>query len=282
MADPIWYFGPDWDLRPLVCPERDIEMPVERYGGVFQGLSGARTTRVTGLKQKFTLQLNYLTPSEYEFLEACNIRAIPGPFRLISPFKRNLLSRAASITKAVSGYDTVSQGVGVSGGIMTQIKDWPTGAPALGYNAIKVFLTGSFVRFDSRQLTPVTPGSQYTFSIYTKGVDPTDDARIGVNWFDKNRTIMGAIEYSPLTVIGNAWSRFTYTTTPPAGAYSARMLFYSGESTEIRLAAAQVESGSSATTWQIGGGAPRVIFDQLADVSPRFPYLTSTLTLLEA
>ena len=48
-----WYLGPLGDLRPLVCPEPDLSATQVRYGGLHQGLSGARTLDVTGHKAEY-------------------------------------------------------------------------------------------------------------------------------------------------------------------------------------------------------------------------------------
>lgn len=281
MADPIWYFGPDWDLRPLVCPEPDIEMPVVRYGGMFQGLSGARTLRVTGHKQQFKFELRYLDASEFAFLEACHVRAIGGPFRLLNPMKKNLLSYAGSTTKVIPGFNTSGQGVAVNFGTLSSFVDWPTGAPALGNSSVKWIPSGAYARFDPRHMFPVTPGQQVTVSVYIKGSVSTDDAKLWIDWHDKN-LIQLSSSSSALTVIGTAWTRFTFTATAPANAYTARMAINSNRNSTYYMAAAQAEYGSVATTWEIGGAAPRVVLDSFDLISPRYPYLHGTLSLLEA
>lgn len=282
MADPIWYFGPDWDMRPLVCPEKDITMPVVRYGGIFQGLSGARTVRVTGHKQEFKFDLRYLDPDEYKWLEACHLRAIPGPFRLINPMKKNLLSYNGSMLKIFSGFDTSGQGIVINGGSITAAVDWPSIAPALGNISANWNPGGGhYARIDSKHMFPVTPGVPVTISVYTKGTAPSDDAWLLFDWYDKKLASISTISTGAV-VIGNTWQRFSFTRTPPAGAYTARMGLYSSESTSIYLAAAQAEVGSTATTWEMGGAAPRVVLDSLDMQSPRYPYLNTTLSLLEA
>jgi hypothetical protein len=36
------------------------------------------------------------------------------------------------------------------------------------------------------------------------------------------------------------------------------------------------------TSWDLGGGAPAVLIDQLPSTSPRYPLMDCTITLLEA
>lgn len=279
---PIWQFGPDWDMRPLVCPEPNIEMPHERFGGVFQGLSGARTMDVTGHKQRFTFQFDYLDQADMSWLQALHLRAIRGPFRLLNPMRRNLLSPSGSLLKVVPGFATAGQGLSVSGGTLSFISDWPSAAPPLGYVAAKWVNNGTaYARIDSRHMFPVKPGQQVTASVYAKGVTSADDAWLILDWYDKNRDQISSVN-GGLTVIGSSFTRMTFTATPPTGAYTARMALWTGETTPVYLAAAQAEYGATATEWEPGGAAPRVLLDALDVKSPRFPYVNTTLSLLEA
>lgn len=280
MGSPIWYLGPDWDMRPLVCPEPDLDITVEQFGGVFQGLSGARTKTYTGAKQRFNMQLRFLEPAEFEFLEALNVRAIPGPFRLRSPLGKNLLSAHGSLLRPVPGFYTTGQGIAVQGGTLTKVMDWPTAAPALGAVAAKWTPGSNYARIDSRHMFPVTPGQQVTMSVYWKG-DSAVNAWIVADWYDKFGVQLTSVNTGNLPVT-TSWVRQSYTVTPPAGAYTARMAFWSASATPVYLAAAQAEYGASATTWELGGSAPRVILSSLETTSPRYPYVHATLSLLEA
>lgn len=280
MGSPIWYLGPDWDMRPLVCPQPDIDITVEQYGGVFQGLSGARTKTFTGSKQRFTMNLRFLTPSEFEFLQSLNVRAIPGPFRLRSPLGKNLLSRAGSVFTTTTGFYTAAQGFTVNGGALNRVWDWPSAAPALGFNAPKWTPSSSYARIDAKHMFPVTPGSPITMSAYWKG-DSAATCRFVADWYDKFGVQLSSALSGDLPVT-TSWVRQTYTVTPPANAWTARMAFYSTAAVPLYFAAGQVESGSVATTWELGGAAPRVILSSLETSSPRFPYVNTTLSLLEA
>lgn len=278
---PIWYFGPDWDMRPLVTPEPNIEMPVERYGGIFQGLSGARSMTVTGHKQRFTFQFRFLDQDEYAWLQALNLRAIPGPFRLLNPMAKNLLSAKGSLLKPVSGFNTSGQGVAVNGGVLGSTQEWPSLAPTLGNIAAKWTPLSGFARVDARHMFPVTPGEPVTISVYARG-DVAGDAWLILDWYDKALNQISSVNHGSMA-IGTSYTRLTLTGAPPAGAYTARMAVWSDETTPIYLAAAQAEYGGAATDWELGGAAPRVLMDQLSETtSPRFPYTHTTLSLLEA
>lgn len=278
---PIWYFGPDWDMRALVCPEPNIDITVERYGGVFQGLSGARTMDVTGHRQRYSFRFEFLTPEEYTWLQSLHYRSIQGPFRLLSPLGKNLLSAKGSLLKPTTGFATAGQGLAPGGGTLTRVLDWPSAAPALGDSAARWIPVSNYARVDPRDMFPVTPGEPITLSVYAKG-EVAGDAWVIADWYDKTRTELGPSTNTGALTVSTSWNRLTLTATPPAGAYTARMALWSDDTTAIRFAAAQAEYGSAATTWELGGSAPRVLFSSLETDSPRFPYVNTTLTILEA
>lgn len=277
---PTWYFGPDWDMRPLACPQPDVDITTETYGGTFQGLSGARTRTYTGSRQRFVLTLTFLEPDEFEWLEYLNARTVPGPFRLLSPFKKNLLSRQASLVTPVPGFDIAANGFSVNAGVLTRVRAWPTGVAKPGLVAAQWVLNG-FGRFDQRTRLPVKTGQPMTLSVYAKGTT-AGTANLLFDWFDITGTQISTDTSAALTV-PVSWTRLAYTATPPAGAVSVRPAMRGTGGATAQLAAAQVEFGSAATDWELGGGAPAVLLDQLSDTtSPRFPYVNTTLNLLEA
>lgn len=282
MADPIWYLGPAGDMRPLVCPERDVDITVERYGGVFQGLSGARSMTVTGHKQRFQFELRYLDEDEYSWLEALHFRNIvPQMYRLRNPFKKNMLSPQASMIKTLGDTRTVQFVGGVT--VPTSL-DWPSAAGNLGNVSTKwINRPGgtSVFRLEDRYNVPVTPGLAVTFSLYMKASGPVTGSLL-IDWHDALGNQIGSSSTVPV-VLTTSWQRVSVTGIPMAGGVRARPAFFTAmNSPDISFAAAQFEEGNTPTAWQAGGGAPVVLVDQLETLTPRFPYRNTTLTLLEA
>lgn len=280
MADPIWYLGPAGDMRALVCPERDIDITVERYGGVFQGLSGARSMTTTGHKQRFKFDFRFLTDEEYAWLDALHHRTVFGLYRLRNPFKTNLLSMQSSLVRTIGDNRSVQFTSGVAG----PVNDWPSAAGNLANQSTKWTnrSTGTQVfRVEERYHIPVTVGSPVTFSVYMKASTSLSGSII-IDWYNSARTQIGS-SGSVATSLTTSWQRFQVTGTPPAGAVTARGAFLtSATAPDVYLAAAQFEDGSTPTDWEIGGGAPVVLLDQLETVTPRFPYRNTTLSILEA
>jgi hypothetical protein len=281
MADPIWYLGPAGDMRAIVCPEPDIDITVERYGGVFQGLSGARSMTVTGHKQRFKFDFRFLTDDEFAWLEALHFRTVFGPYyRLKSPFKTNLLSPQAALIRTVGDPRTVQFTSGIAG----PITDWPSAAGNLANISTKWSnrLTGTQVfRVEERYRIPVTVAVPVTFSVYLKG-STTLSGSIVIDWYNQAGAQIGSSS-TVTTSITTSWQRFQVTGTPPVGTVTARGAFLtSATAPDVYLAAAQFEEASTASAWKIGGGCPVVLIDQLETSTPRFPYRNTTLTILEA
>jgi len=279
MSEPIWYVGPLGNLRPFVCPERDVDVTVERFGGIFQGLSGARSLNVTGLRQKFSFDFRYLDKAEFAWLEALNMRVTPGPYRLLNPFKVNRLTAAASLCKSSGGS---MEGAALTTGFTTRVWDWPVAAGDIGSSAYKwTNRAGTgVVRLDDWKKTTVTPGEQITGSVYLKGSTAVT-MFVGFDLFDRDNVSVTAPSFVSKSVT-TAWTRQNVSITVPANAVMAKLAFYTTNATpDISFTAAQVELGATPTAWELGGGAPVVSFDQMSVVTPRFPYRNTTLTLLE-
>lgn len=269
-----WYLGPLGDLRALTCPEPGITVTLVRYGGVHQGLSGARTIDVTGHKHEYSFEWRWLDMAEKTWLDALHTRHIPGPFRLLDPLRRNRLS-----TQAVSFSGSA---VTIPTATRTWVTDWPTVAGP-GYRSLRVSNWGAeqnTVTFDLGIKTAILPEEQVVGSIYLKS-DAAVSARIGFEWFDRAGGLVGT-NYNTANIT-TSWQRFSLFRVAPVGAVSATFQFRGQTyTTPVQLAAPQFQGGSAPTAWELGGGAPVVHLDQLTTTSPRYPLFDCSMTLLEA
>lgn len=269
-----WYLGPLGDLRALTCPEPGITATLVRYGGLHQGLSGARTVDVTGHKYDYSFEWRWLDASEVAWLEALHTRHIPGPHRLLTPLRRNRLStQAAVLSPSALAVPTAAR---------SWVADWPTAA---GPGARSLRLTGwgaeqNTVTLDPVIRCPVFPEETITASTYLKA-DAAVSARIGLEWFDRTGALVGTNFNT--TNITTSWQRFSMFRAAPVGAVSVTMQFRGQTYTSpVQLAAPQVQAGNAPTAWELGGGAPVVHVDQLTTTSPRFPLHDCSMTILEA
>lgn len=276
-----WYLGPAGDLRALVCPARDVNVSEVRYGGVHQGLSGARTVDVTGVKMQINLSMPYLEEADYLWLEAMHLRHIPGPLFLINPLKRNMLSKEASMSRTAyfSGPGIYSPTAGYS-----QNWEWepsyPSGVPGVrSVKRIGVPATSVTLNIDDGYKIPVTVGTTYDFSAYMKA-DSAKTVAFGIGWFDRNYGFLSLA--SSNKSVTTSWTRFDYSATAPANAALAQPFWLSTSNESFTSTALQFEVGSTPTSWQLGGGSMVVMIDQMPTISPRYPVRNSELILLEA
>lgn len=276
-----WYLGPPGDLRALVCPERNVNLSEVRYGGVHQGLSGARTVDVTGVKLQMDFAFPYMEEADYLWLRAMHVRHIPGPLFAINPMERNLLSKEAAMCRA-----SFFQGPGIYSPTASYSHNWsweasyPSGVP--GTRAVKrtgLPATSVTFNFDDGYKIPVTVGTTYVFSAYMKA-DSAKTVPFGIGWFDKDYNFLSLA--STGQSVTTSWTRFSYSATAPASAALAMPFWTSSTNVSFTSTAAQFEVGSSPTTWTLGGGASVVMIDQMPTTSPRYPMRNANLTLLEA
>lgn len=275
-----WYLGPYGDLRALECPEMNLTAPVIRYGGVHQGLSGARTVDITGFKQEYNLELEWLSASQMDWLNALFTRLVPGPLYAISPLKKNRMSSQSSAVRVGTLVNT--PGIYADQGLLTNVADYPTGV--LGAVALQNagYGSGNVIRFDKARPIPVFASEQVTFSLYLKAAS-AQAVTLVLDGFRANGTQTTSPSV-PLAVT-TAWQRFTITATTAADAVKmapALVFNLGGTYPSIKMAAPQFEASATATPWQAGSGAPRVVIDQMPITSPRLDYYHVSLSLLEA
>lgn len=276
-----WYLGPAGNLRKLFCPERDISMNLVRYGGVHQGLSGARTMDVTGYKYEFGFRWNYMTYADWSWLEALHTRYLLGPFWLLNPLKNNLLTRESA---ALQLSTNTTHGVETTNATMTGILDWPAGVGIPTYSfAVVAAGSGATVTLDEGLGFPVIAGETYNVNLYVKNTvvaGTTGTNTFAINWLDADGVLIGTPTQVTLGQSGS-WNQRSLSSVPPAGAVTGfvKMLINTGAT--YRFAAPMVNIGASALPWEIGGAASLVLVDQLSTSSPRFPLTDCSLTLLE-
>lgn len=287
-AAKTWYLGWLGDMRALPVPEPDFDLTEVRYGGVHQGLSGARTVDVTGLRQKFDFTFKYLTEAEFQFMRALHQRLVRQPNYLINPMRKNLLSSQASVGVFHTMDDNGLQNVN---GVLSYdyFQDYPTGLAVAGTRSPRIVSAATspnFVVIDGgERFIPVFLNEPITYSIYMRTTSGTANVDMYVQTMDKYGSVgVGPGVVSTKTVT-TAWQRFTVTHTPTtSGIFGARLglQFATATTYNVLLAAPQCEYGSVATAWDVGGGVVKCSIDEIDVSSHRYPLLDVDVTLLEA
>lgn len=275
-----WYLGPLGELRPLVVPEPDISINQVRFGGVHQGLSGARTLDITGHRIEYTFEFRNLDRDEFMWLEALHTRFFPGPYHLIDPLKKNRLSAQASRLLLV---DADSNGVYTAASAVSGSRDFPDTVNLPGRSLIVETADMDVVQFDSGKRIPLLTGETPLCSVYLKSEVPHEAAYLRASWYDIEDAFISNTDIDIDTSV--TWSRHWYNFVDrPGNAYGVTFsVVLLSNAIPVWFAAPQVETSTYLPTdWEIGGGAPIVLIDQMPAVSGRFPLRHATLTLLEA
>lgn len=279
-----WYIGWLGEMRPLLAPEVGLTNTEERFGGVHQGLNGARTMDTLGTRMRYDMSFKYLTNDELSFVRALYTQSIPGPHYLINPMHKNLLSSQASLTIPNSISDI---GVYVNPGILREYaNDYPSGLYVTGQRCLKVTTSNAlntYIRFDgTTKFTPWQAGETMTFSLYMRA-----DAPVSVNFVgdtvDKNN-VTAATAATQVKNVTTSWARYSMTVTQSGVMAGLRpaIVFPTVSTYNVYMAAPQLEVGAVATSFRFGGGSSKILIDQITSTSPRFPLNEVDLTILEA
>lgn len=276
-----WYAGGVGNMRALQCPDIEISMPVVRYGGIHQSLSGARTLDVTGFRQDITLTFPYMSGQDFAWLEALHSRHIPGPHRLINPMKENTLSLLASKMDARSSY---RPGIAVFGsGTWDWAIDWPAAA-GFGVRSLRHYnrssVTSGLLFDNTRGSSVVTPGETFTAAIWLKSPVANQNMTFEIVW--RNATGGQISASQQVATVGNTWTLVSVTANAPALAATGRLGLFSNSSNEYYAAAPQFVRGASVLPWELGGGELAVLIDQMPLTSPRYPLYNTSVVFLEA
>lgn len=282
MAIPEWLFGPAGDLRPLPSPEMDVVNTVQRFGGIHNAINGSRTVDVLGHRSNYEFELKQLTPDEYYWLEALYTETIPGPFKLIDPLRKNLLSREAALAKPSDATQRGLYTLGTSTLGWLQMQDSPVTWQRRGASWTNL-QDNSFVRFDRGALVPPPPDGQMTFSVYLQAQSEISVAP-SIDTFTEGVETDG-VDGTAITLPVGEWYRLEFPFQAPTGTTGVSpVLWITSEPAAgefIRIIAPQLEYGTSATDASIGGGSATVVIDTMDTTSPYFPYQNVSLKLLE-
>lgn len=274
-----WYLGPKGRIRQLPCPDKNVQARPVRYGGVHQGLSGARVQDFTGVKAEYQLSLPLLSQEEHAWIDALQTNHVRGPYFLMDPAKGNRLSTRA--THLYVGWVAAT-------GVKTQAqwsvsRDAPDAAVLAGHSLVFSGWNTTFntVMFDGNRPTVCFTGEKVTGSVYLKA-SASHTATLRFRYYDIDGEVLG--DSATVTMnVGTAWGRYSITKVTPVNAVGQVLLLTFGTvGPTVKVSAPQINAGASATAFETGGGAPQVIIGQYDCQYPHFPIRDASLTLWEA
>lgn len=288
------YLGPVGNLLalPLVGGEVDAGLTVPTAVHQIAGLRGGRVVDRTGpAKRIYQLSGEYLTTDEFSVLETLYLGGYgPGPFVLIDPWRRNLLSANQSTGTEISA-DTTGF-VAITGTLSSSTAQSVLGGRSLAWAvtaANQRMMQGTLANTTNATLlsdTPVLPSTSYTGQVKARLSVSTGTVRLDVYWF----TSAGAfISASTGTAVAQSTAAFgsalTVTATSPATAALARLSVTNtvmGAAQTIYLDQWQLEQAATAGAWAVGTGVPRVSFtSDLGQTYSLSGYVSATLELTE-
>lgn len=269
MADTAVYFGVPGNLRRLWDPTGGILATREISSSVFRPGSGvARVSRaIDGTRQ---YQLNYaaLGRKTWEYLNKFQLGGMgPGPFALLDPGRRNLLTtnQSTSTTQRGTTRGFTASGVGgaITAGAVTLGRDVPR-ALSWAFSTTTPASASLLLDKPSQYLGwPGIPviGRPYTFWSMVTGGGTTVNYQMSIRWLDAAGATISTSNSAMFTsVLTGLWPEVWVTATAPATAVWALCLVSPDVSTitagdSLSFSSFMFQEGSQPDAdWQIGSG----------------------------
>lgn len=292
------YLGPVGNLQALPSMTAGIKADLDLRAGVQQALGGARTVDYVGdPKRTYVLDRKRATADELGVLEALTFELYgPGPYALIDPTRRNMLSLNQS---SAGDYDHDSTGFSVLAGSVATTGPVTTAAQGRYHQAYTSAASGAAGtsgllagrRSTAAEVitvggaTPVRQAVDYTFQARLKHVSGTAASwRAALLWYDVDGALLSTSNGTGAVVTG-AYADYSVTAASPSTAAYA----VPGVTNDAVLAAVNViavdslmlAQASVVGPWVPGTGVPRVAFTGLGDSYPSQGYHDTALTLVE-
>lgn len=277
MSTDAFWLGPVGQLRELTAPGSGIPRSSTRIGGTHTSVDGTPTVDTLGFKGAWEFAFDWRYRTELRRLRALHHRAVDAQLRLIDPMVPNRLSLGVSTCGAtparrqlpltgdgavLRAADTAPDLIGLCSGSIA----WTP--PADG---------GLLTERTPLRSAVVLPGETIALSTYVRS---TRVVQVQIVVFD-------AADMPTATVTGSStssgeWVRLAATHTAGTGdAYAVAQLSAAAGTGTVNTTGWQLEAAPDATEWDLGGGSPLVVIDQLTKTSPYYPMTDAGLTLLE-
>lgn len=289
MISTQFHVGPIGGLVELPDVLGQVDAPLERIGGSSRSLLGRQWRDTLGFQRSWAWSWDALLPEQVAAVEALAYGLVPGPLRLLDPYRANRLpeqvASGGSVTRSGRGFAVTVGGVQYRsnrlvapdpttlgpGRLLRGCQEWlrPTSGDGV------LYLPGNTL--DGAWRMPVVPGESLRLSAWLAGqagVQP----RLG--WVEYDRADVGTAYQTPtgLPVTSTGWQRATTEFVPapgtvavtprlalpagsPAGSVFVTGLSFGPLDAEALPGAMAVlcEPDDPGDGWRVGGGAAEVI-----------------------
>lgn len=278
MADETIWFGRPGHLVPLHQPRGGVRAGRARPVAEFElGSGGRRVGTLVGGKRRYSLNWQSLSYEDFAALEAFTQgHEGPGPFALLDPGRRNLLtvnqSSATSETNATDNFTPAGSGVTLTS-TTTVVRRGPR---ALAMN-FAVAGSGMLLCDSPSDEWPGIPvvNRPLVFAVQARGggTDPVVTLTPQLRWYDTAGALLSTSSGTPAATSSGAWTQLQVTASPPAdAAYVNAAVSASGASVSagsvVYLDELQLEEGTTASEWRPGTGVLPVSVLSLAESWP--------------
>lgn len=288
------YLGRVGNLIALPSVGKGITASLDLPTAIHQ-IAGTRGGRVVDLvgaaKRTFTFPRDYLTLDELSIFETMALGGYgPGPYVLLEPWRRNLLTANQS-----TGTDVLADTTGFAanaGTITSDIVQADQGLRSLTWAvtaANQQVLTGNLTSITGADDTvdiPVLPSTVYSARVRDRISTSTGTARLDMRWFTAAEVFI-----SESTGTATALSTAAFTDLPclnitsPSNAALLRLKVIDtvmGAAQTHFLDKWQLQFGATLDPWTIGTGVPRVCFtDSFDQTYNLFPFVSGSVSLTE-
>lgn len=289
MVSTQFYVGPIGGLLALPDVQGDVDAPLERIGGSSRSLMGRQWRDTLGFQRSWSWSWDTLLPEQVVAVEALAYGIVPGPLRLLDPYRSNRLTEqvasGGSVTRSARGFAVTVGGIQyravrlIAPNVTTLVpwrllrgcQEWMR--PTAGDGVL--YLPGNTL--DGTWRLPVVEGERLRFSAWLAGQSGVAP-RLG--WVEYDRAGVATAYQTPtgLPLNSTTWQQGTTEFIPAAGtvAVSPRLSLPAGTAagsvfvTALSLGPLDAEERPGALSvlcepddpgegWRIGGGAAEVV-----------------------
>lgn len=281
VSDINMYLGSPGRLEQVVLPKGAIDHTRVRQVDVYAlGNGGYRVGKQLGGTRRYVINYSRLMYDDFKKLEAYEQgHRGPGPFVLLDPGQRNILTvNQSSTTSERNNSDNFTlSGTGAS--LSSDPFTYRRGPRTLAYTATNASPSASAILLDSPAPEwygfPVHVGRPMVLSAYVRGggTDGSVGIAASLRWLNEAGSTLSTNTGSTVTTSSSAWQQASVSATPPASAAYVVPIFtaVSGVAAGdvVYYDEVMMHEGTTVdSTWSPGGGILPVVPLALADLWP--------------